>query len=166
MIVTPSRVCELKSELCICQLRYGAASHPHGCVSWNGFEAEFFFSCFGHTLTGVWVEITRKHDAYLHFLQSHPHGCVSWNDKVNAVCIQWNGHTLTGVWVEISCSQGCFFGNNVTPSRVCELKSLRRSSVPLVCLVNPHGCVSWNLSIARFFHPSRITPSRVCELKF
>ena len=54
--VTPSRVCELKSE---------------------------YFRCYhlfqGHTLTGVWVEIERGFYLVTIRFKSHPHGCVSWN---------------------------------------------------------------------------------------
>ena len=54
----------------------------------------------GHTLTGVWVEISLAND----------------------IEIKKSGHTLTGVWVEIL--HDCKFTEivGVTPSRVCELK--------------------------------------------
>ena len=56
LLVTPSRVCELKFILHTSQL----------------------FSSLSHTLTGVWVEI---HLSCRHIIRngSHPHGCVSWN---------------------------------------------------------------------------------------
>ena len=75
-----------------------------------------------HTLTGVWVEIGHFKDVYFN-TASHPHGCVSWNKKWNDL-----GHTVY-----------------VTPSRVCELKSIKIK-----------------LSVLKF----AVTPSRVCELKW
>ena len=141
-------------------------SHPHGCVSWNHIVPESICIMMCHTLTGVWVEISQKERQWPH-----------------------NGHTLTGVWVEImifkaskygklSHPHGCVSWNSfwlspqrsrsqVTPSRVCELKSSRFMAFPLnkisvtpsrVCelkspanlrrggrgLSHPHGCVSWN----------------------
>ena len=54
----------------------------------------------GHTLTGVWVEISLAND----------------------IEIKKSGHTLTGVWVEIL--HDCKFTEivGVTHSQVCELK--------------------------------------------
>ena len=54
-------------------------SHPHGCVSWNLWEA---------------FRQLRK-------IPSHPHGCVSWNQAGHCLYSGSQSHTLTGVWVEI-----------------------------------------------------------------
>ena len=78
--------------------------------------------------------------------RSHPHGCVSWNLVIfiNASCfimshphgcVSWNLNWLVDKLPTL----------NVTPSRVCELKSVD-------CL---------ELIIAQ-----EVTPSRVCELKW
>ena len=95
-----------------------------------------------HTLTGVWVEINCWGNLGSCW-GSHPHGCVSWN----------LGRIWEMRWAEKSHPHGCVSWNErniicgdsleVTPSRVCELKSKnlcakgRRKS-------HPHGCVSWN----------------------
>ena len=97
-------------------------SHPHGCVSWN-LVCLRMMQLASHTLTGVWVEMLKKHTIYPVIFMSHPHGCVSWNRTFNStliiiqvtpsrVCeLKYSGdekvgankvcHTLTGVWVEI-----------------------------------------------------------------
>ena len=139
-------------------------SHPHGCVSWNvntirNKEQEYVTpsrvcelkfcrsqSCvfwFGHTLTGVWVEIFNFGGFWMEDL-SHPHGCVSWNyncQYCNYIgeshphgCVSWNSPIRKQERLK-----------KVTPSRVCELKS----------------------GTGR--HAERykdVTPSRVCELKY
>ena len=102
IIVTPSRVCELK-------LKQGLKK--------QGLE--------GHTLTGVWVEMLWGVLSLVPIL-SHPHGCVSWNDHGTAVdhfngvtpsrvcelkckdihnTTKFHRHTLTGVWVEMKNSR-------------------------------------------------------------
>ena len=118
-------------------------SHPHGCVSWNIVicyilllcnvtpsrvcELKWHVSgvhtaCKGHTLTGVWVEMSETHLLRIQ-RPSHPHGCVSWNVKIHIKierhflshphgCVSWN-----------PCFQSRILHMPpVTPSRVCELK--------------------------------------------
>ena len=133
MCVTPSRVCELKSRSWIITGQL-VSSHPHGCVSWNGYHTttyqrwevtpsrvcELKYSelvkeyreAISHTLTGVWVEIWYLSYTLTAFL----------------------GHTLTGVWVEI------FTVYYITVSYES----------------HPHGCVSWNYILPR----KRLLPSR------
>ena len=142
--VTPSRVCELKFDEYGKELVTAVMSHPHGCVSWNYRWFWWAANLLCHTLTGVWVEICSPDLTYWH-IWSHPHGCVSWN----LLCPQrihdrWS-HTLTGVWVEIFTAVGVTYAENVTPSRVCELKYNGVTYYP-----NSDG----------------VTPSRVCELKY
>ena len=183
--VTPSRVCELKSGSGY-WFTMSMVSHPHGCVSWNfynSFSAIYRTShphgCVSWNIQAILVWLNLKSHPHgcvswnnnqLKFIlprhQSHPHGCVSWN----CCCIFYNdfhkSHTLTGVWVEIT-DDGINVPNSiVTPSRVCELKSAKKSkksndddghtltgvwveimlisvtSIPI--LSHPHGCVSWN----------------------
>ena len=55
--VTPSRVCELKYVVMIFDHK-APLSHPHGCVSWNSVVHPDDYLFRGHTLTGVWVEIS------------------------------------------------------------------------------------------------------------
>ena len=98
--VTPSRVCELKSSM-VTDVSIVGLSHPHGCVSWNVCVCTILKQPCSHTLTGVWVEMTRYHISVLIYDRSHPHGCVSWNA------------------IEMSYRYGMRI---VTPSRVCELK--------------------------------------------
>ena len=142
IIVTPSRVCELK-------LKQGLKK--------QGLE--------GHTLTGVWVEMLWGVLSLVPIL-SHPHGCVSWNDHGTAVdhfngvtpsrvcelkckdihnTTKFHRHTLTGVWVEIA-----GFGEHSY----------------LTSASHPHGCVSWNLLQISWRSWAVVTPSRVCELKY
>ena len=81
--------------------------------------------------------------------------------------IRGNGlcHTLTGVWVEIiMCGTDLQF-KDVTPSRVCELKSLLHKLKITLSASHPHGCVSWNILATSNIHLCYVTPSRVCELK-
>ncbi len=117
-----------------------------------------------HTLTGVWVEILTTQRT-LTLTKSHPHGCVSWNEDVERAaiidpshphgCVSWNPRSpLTAQPPQ-----------RVTPSRVCELKSVicrceyRGNGHTLTgvwveilflpkrliaVLSHPHGCVSWN----------------------
>ena len=117
--VTPSRVCELKFELVdsgtvlcvtpsrVCELKS------------RGVRVSVIV--MRHTLTGVWVEITRAMTT-IRWRGSHPHGCVSWN---NNPCADDDEEMVTPSRVcELK------FGNEflgrvrkyVTPSRVCELK--------------------------------------------
>ena len=56
VFVTPSRVCELKFA-CFKYSIWPMWSHPHGCVSWNPLVIMHDIAKFGHTLTGVWVEM-------------------------------------------------------------------------------------------------------------
>ena len=143
VIVTPSRVCELKFILLIilsifsCHTLTGVwveiwggekigwkrrKSHPHGCVSWNLTESVLLQRSWSHTLTGVWVEMIFRLTTAI-TSRSHPHGCVSWN--------YIRRHNIRR--------------NFVTPSRVCELKCFSLYGYPI------NRCV---------------TPSRVCELKW
>ena len=74
-----------------------------------------------HTLTGVWVEMMNL----IQFLLSLSHTLTGvWVEisLANDIEIKKSGHTLTGVWVEIL--HDCKFTEivGVTPSRVCELK--------------------------------------------
>ena len=97
-VVTPSRVCELKLKT---QIETTAEkSHPHGCVSWNGYGGSQAEMARRHTLTGVWVEIDHATELAALTL-SHPHGCVSWNIAKQFVipfesgshphgCVSWN----------------------------------------------------------------------------
>ena len=120
-------------------------SHPHGCVSWNGLSRHLHAShevtpsrvCElkwqrherlsyvpGHTLTGVWVEISQK--------------------RIRDIIT--NCHTLTGVWVEIIFSSFSAPGCSHTLTGVwveifytaCNFNSISS---------HPHGCVSWNVLI-------------------
>ena len=164
----------------------------------------------GHTLTGVWVEISYapssgctlfvtpsrvcelKFSGFISlwsFCKSHPHGCVSWNDMPATSQLLYFRHTLTGVWVEIELMILDDIGAEVTPSRVCELKSdknhrhikYRLGSHPHGCVSwneqcvkvgtvhgksHPHGCVSWNYNKFGKLPKRKVTPSRVCELKY
>ena len=161
--VTPSRVCELKF-----------------CSSYSYIQQDFvtpsrvcelkFLSFAGNR----WLSVP-----------SHPHGCVSWNIDESYVpapieshphgCVSWNPMELP--WI---------FQQEVTPSRVCELKSLLSFNNPSLRMSHPHGCVSWNRQHRFAYsdfrsHPhgcvswntkadvvsaiKEVTPSRVCELK-
>ena len=127
----------------------------------------FAFLTFGHTLTGVWVEIELTTDDSKAIIvtpsrvcelksvtlspaitpsKSHPHGCVSWNWIKQILLETTRSHTLTGVWVEmlLSCPNGV--GYFVTPSRVCELKLSSCKNDTSHSPSHPHGCVSWNTS--------------------
>ena len=161
--VTPSRVCELKSQYLepissnvghtltgvwveILKVLFSSPSflsHPHGCVSWNFIFAASSPERMSHTLTGVWVEMKSR------LVSSSISPCHTltgvWVEILSiAATTSSTGHTLTGVWVEIMAAAAVSVGAEVTPSRVCELKfhSLRH--------------------ITRF---RCVTPSRVCELK-
>ena len=165
-IVTPSRVCELKSAASapadtqqqvtpsrVCELKFAAPfvtkvvsekSHPHGCVSWN---------CVLHTLENSRPCVTPSRVCELKFkskanaekyLESHPHGCVSWNH--NALDKMHSGY--------------------VTPSRVCELKFAAIYLNSSVSAVTPSRvCELKFLPKILSFRPVQVTPSRVCELK-
>ena len=121
MPVTPSRVCELK---CL-----------HSLVP---------TILHRHTLTGVWVEITRTAKAGIctgvtpsrvcelksisanvvfDFTGSHPHGCVSWNF--------WP--TFRSPVHTASHPHGCVSWNDE-----------RYSAAVITVTSHPHGCVSWN----------------------
>ena len=97
---------------------------------------------------------------------SHPHGCVSWNYLNGELSESLNCHTLTGVWVEIC--DGFYAQNTtmVTPSRVCELKSIIIQINNILQMSHPHGCVSWNCPRVLLMLKQQVTPSRVCELKY
>ena len=71
IIVTPSRVCELKWPLARAIL-FDSLSHPHGCVSWNFL-----------TVPEIFI-----------YIRSHPHGCVSWNLRALKIVrmIMWQPH--------------------------------------------------------------------------
>ena len=120
MIVTPSRVCELKckkypiwTDVCShtltgvwVEIQFRQLKQQPNWVTPSRvceLKYPYFFiiliSTTGHTLTGVWVEILF---ALTHRIchKSHPHGCVSWN---------LHDLTALSMW-------------QVTPSRVCELK--------------------------------------------
>ena len=184
--VTPSRVCELKSDIfSLC--RTYAASHPHGCVSWNPLHDINYLLPYSHTLTGVWVEIlnqqrilnqNQRHTltgVWVEILSggfhsiahtSHPHGCVSWNLPKSfgyaEIC-----HTLTGVWVEIIGYHLRYASFNQSHPHGCVSWNLTKFSLfSIIFQSHPHGCVSWNFTLAIFTIPREVTPSRVCELKF
>ena len=116
-----------------------------------------------HTLTGVWVEINSDVLIELKSM-SHPHGCVSWNPK------------KLQIWL-------CQL---VTPSRVCELKSVtwhKLSSAichtltgvwveimnrPLRGYDYCHTLTGVWVEILperSMYQSFAVTPSRVCELK-
>ena len=163
-MVTPSRVCELKSGDAI-KFVSEMESHPHGCVSWN-------VQVDGKLTVTLYVTPSRVCELKSSWFEAYASWCPS--------------HTLTGVWVEISGFLKISLVKAVTPSRVCELKSLwgdtegifkshphgcvswnsGELNMPLLLESHPHGCVSWNsriqISYCVFI---RVTPSRVCELK-
>ena len=91
-------------------------------MSWNGKHNETYSKLYRHTLTGVWVEILG------YGIKPYLNAC----------------HTLTGVWVEMSITVPLIFIENVTPSRVCELKSFHKGYSLFHYMSHPHGCVSWN----------------------
>ena len=186
-IVTPSRVCELKSlqepvwecsfvtPSRVCELKY----IPYQLQNQPSF-------C--HTLTGVWVEIeslanylniatvTPSRVCELKFaphcltsfqLVSHPHGCVSWNDHLHRYKSAKYPVTPSRVcelkyWLLYCCYFRC-----VTPSRVCELKyslySWNRNRIDRHTLTGVW--VEMPLLIKSLIAVS-VTPSRVCELKY
>ena len=121
LLVTPSRVCELKYSKAVCYPIW-KRSHPHGCVSWN--ETVFQMN--------------------VDKLRSHPHGCVSWN------LLRWlkrsrtGRHTLTGVWVEIPHKQQEHSSSNrhTLTGVWVEIHNFFKRSPPSQS--HPHGCVSWN----------------------
>ena len=119
-MVTPSRVCELKSQKSntnVAQLGHtltgvwveirqklkGLTRSVSHTLTGVWVEIWCLFTGWervaSHTLTGVWVEIIGL-SAYDAVGKSHPHGCVSWNSQKHLLIIAWI----------------------VTPSRVCELK--------------------------------------------
>ena len=120
-------------------------SHPHGCVSWNGKTCALSCRFWCHTLTGVWVEIKGDYNMPYINQKSHPHGCVSWNSQRGLAD---------------------FGDGNVTPSRVCELKSEQIKDI----LSDPISHTLTGVwveiqSLLRSSKASLVTPSRVCELK-
>ena len=69
------------------------------------------------------------------------------------------------MWVEIAKRSNNWLSDNVTPSRVCELKFAKYVGIINIETSHPHGCVSWNLKCSEFSFRNQVTPSRVCELK-
>ena len=142
IIVTPSRVCELKLGYELST--YDTVSHTLTGVWVETANIKLLTVSLCHTLTGVWVETEAKW-LWKKKKRSHPHGCVSWNfSKISPEtksmmshphgCVSWNpvvlnvsafdvSHTLTGVWVETQNLDNFAASSlTVTPSRVCELK--------------------------------------------
>ena len=120
-MVTPSRVCELKSGDAI-KFVSEMESHPHGCVSWN-------VQVDGKLTVTLYVTPSRVCELKSSWFEAYASWCPS--------------HTLTGVWVEISGFLKISLVKAVTPSRVCELKSLWGDTEGIF-KSHPHGCVSWN----------------------
>ena len=140
-------------------------SHPHGCVSWNVYDMTFEDD-LEVTPSRVCELKYRALDIAMEDAESHPHGCVSWNykDGVHFIwceshphgCVSWNAK-------KIESSNK----SKVTPSRVCELKSVNHRLLKNMKKSHPHGCVSWNYNVLREMKGrGAVTPSRVCELKF
>ena len=164
-LVTPSRVCELKSWAGD-HWTHGQKSHPHGCVSWNMSDNPSL-SAEKVTPSRVcelkwYVRQRRKRMSGL----SHPHGCVSWNllqFRKNNVCLRshphgcvsWNFHDVPDTaLVRKSHPHGCVSWN-------CEGSVLEDKKIES----HPHGCVSWNNDVFTVINGEVVTPSRVCELK-
>ena len=76
---------------------------------------------------------------------SHPHGCVSWNRKKSTKNKEKNWSHPHGCvsWNELF--YNTFDESEVTPSRVCELKSPQLVEQVMNGESHPHGCVSWNV---------------------
>ena len=153
------------------------------CELKSGCPLVVFVWWFGHTLTGVWVEILVSVLSMMMEL-SHPHGCVSWNLPRWFYCwsVCWC-HTLTGVWVEICQLWYCCWQSKVTPSRVCELKWLvYKFKISCSChtltgvwveicgvgfssnaiLSHPHGCVSWNVVLLHTIYQYNLSHPHGC----
>ena len=142
--VTPSRVCELKSDINL------KAVTPNEVTPSRVCELKYLPQAYLDRLEEVTP--SRVCELKLYFWKefdtykvSHPHGCVSWNTTVLGLISPEKGHTLTGVWVEIAdwaTNTQIDSGHTltgvwvemlpyvlhtnqliVTPSRVCELKS-------------------------------------------
>ena len=128
IVVTPSRVCELKFKYRI----YAAKS------------------C-SHTLTGVWVEMRDIWKSYTIRQESHPHGCVSWNSFDHIKVLHDHRHTLTGVWVEISHHANAYNTLCHTLTGVwVEISSSKKKKKTEKS--HSHGCVSWNISCKEIAH--------------
>ena len=97
------------------------SSHPHGCVSWNPGNIITVRKLVGHTLTGVWVEMTLSE-------RFGKLGLVTPSRVCELKFSHYINYTIMGV----------------TPSRVCELKFLSTIRAFGIALSHPHGCVSWN----------------------
>ena len=141
--VTPSRVCELKSEVPDINwftLRHTLTGVWVEIMVWNA-ELPILLS---HTLTGVWVEMVIMPLLAVRS-SSHPHGCVSWNEPAML-------HKEAIL---------------VTPSRVCELKYQYQTKHRQQYQVTPSRVceLKFNLLLNNSA-VSNVTPSRVCELKF
>ena len=162
--VTPSRVCELKYFYSFPFLAY-KVTPSRVCELKCGMFGRGMFG-MGHTLTGVWVEISSGSGYWftisivtpsrvcelklvcciisiIHGM-SHPHGCVSWNNH----------------WLAFK-----NMPEIVTPSRVCELKSYFDG---VIAGDNGHTLTGVWVEICILRHVSsgvQVTPSRVCELK-
>ena len=140
--VTPSRVCELKSQGRQ-KLAYARASH-----TLTGVWVEMWHWCppIGwrcHTLTGVWVEMV----------------IIPIADAISA------GHTLTGVWVEIPTPPLIEAGAGSHPHGCVSWNTITDIYTLMTGRSHPHGCVSWNLGVRWTYLFEGVTPSRVCELK-
>ena len=119
-----------------------AASHPHGCVSWN---ALCLFVVYTYVVTPSRVCELKYviKVCYIHCVVTPSRVCeLKWKFCIWAM--YWSCHTLTGVWVEIFV---------VSDSWQWNISS------------HPHGCVSWNPYPAANCSGCGVTPSRVCELK-
>ena len=118
--VTPSRVCELKSDIYVSDFDYDRVTPSRVCEL-KSHLLLLYKILLCHTLTGVLVEICRFCSCR-YSTTSHPHGCVSWNSNIlsNILiatkshphgCVSWNFNSLYSAFL-----------SSVTPSRVCELK--------------------------------------------
>ena len=163
-VVTPSRVCELKSRI--------------GQPPWSESES--------HTLTGVWVEIVCR--AFLAAVRLCHTLTGVWVEIFPCISSTFSAcHTLTGVWVEISLWPGTTSILMSHPHGCVSWNGILRTLFHIHTKSHPHGCVSWNwfklschwvslshtltgvwvetASLYTYSNSSRVTPSRVCELK-
>ena len=145
LLVTPSRVCELKCRVAlfalwwalvtpsrVCELKFApkgkgektTKSHPHGCVSWNYKLPRKSLRPLV-TPSRVCELKLYSYSLFLMVFTSHPHGCVSWN-SLNDYYIQ---NLL------LSHPHGCVSWNSLELNQFC-----------ISSRSHPHGCVSWNYS--------------------
>ena len=141
--VTPSRVCELK---------FHKSSHMDYNLNVTPSRVcELKFVTSTNIANRSW---------------SHPHGCVSWNFVLILQHIQFASHPHGCVSWNFNGKNRTAHSHEVTPSRVCELKSPSDCRRQWPTTSHPHGCVSWNRHILCRGFWLIVTPSRVCELKW